>query len=67
MTIRKTLLPRQNRQAQAEGPEPTGDGPNALQKQAAVYGNIARKALADCKKDMRADEALERRRNNSGQ
>lgn len=67
MTIRKTHLPTQNEQAEAGGPEPTGDGPNALQKQAALYGNIARKALADCKKGMRADEALERRRNNSGQ
>ena len=47
--------------------EPTGDGANQLQQQAAAYGNIARKALENCKKGLSADEALQRRRNRSGQ
>ncbi len=67
MTIRKTRPFTQNEQARTDGGEPAGDGPSALQQQAALYGNIARKALDECKNGLSADEALERRRNRSGQ
>ncbi len=67
MTIRKTRPFTQNEQARTDGGEPTDAGPNALQQQAALYGNIARKALDECKNGLSADQALERRRNRSGQ
>ena len=67
MTMRKTRPLTQTAQARTGGDDPSGGEPNALQQQAAVYGNIARKALEDCKQGISADEALERRRNRSGQ
>jgi hypothetical protein len=67
MTIRKILPFTKTAPARTDGGDPSGGGPNPLQQQAAVYGNIARKALEDCKKGLSADEALDRRRNRSGQ
>ena len=67
MTARKTRPLTQNQQVQAVGGDPEGGGPSAVQQQAAIYGNIARKSLEDCKRGLTADEAVERRRNRSGQ
>ena len=67
MTMQQTRTHVQHQPVQILGADPVGDGTNGLQQQAAAYGNIARKALENCKKGLSADEALQRRRNRSGQ
>ena len=67
MTLRKILPWTQPAPVRATGGDPESGNPSAVKHQAAAYGKIARKALDDCKQGMTADEALERRRNTSGQ
>lgn len=67
MTLQQTRTHVQNLQTPAGEGDPLADGPSGLQQQAAAYGNIARKALEDCKQGLTADEALQRRRNRSGE
>jgi hypothetical protein len=67
MTIRKLFPQTRTPQARTDDGQPSDAGPSPLQQQAAMYGNIARKALDDCKQGLSADEALDRRRNRSGQ
>jgi hypothetical protein len=67
MTIRKTRPPAQVEQVRTDGDSEAGEGPDALQQQAALYGDIARRALEECTNGMRAEDALARRRNRSGQ
>lgn len=67
MTVRKLFPLTRAPQAQADDGHPSDAGPSPLQQQAALYGKIARKALDDCKQGLSADEALDRRRNRSGQ
>jgi hypothetical protein len=67
MTTQQTHTHLQHQQTQTPTADPLGSGTHELQQQAAAYGNIARKALENCKKGLSADEALQRRRNRSGQ
>jgi hypothetical protein len=67
MTAQQIRTHVQHQPPQNLGGDPAGGGTNGLQQQAAAYGNIARKALESCKKGLSADEALQRRRNRSGQ
>jgi hypothetical protein len=67
MTAQQIRTHVQHQPAQVLGGDSAGGGAHGLQQQAAAYGNIARKALENCKKGLSADEALQRRRNRSGQ
>jgi hypothetical protein len=67
MTLRKMLSWTNTAPQQVRGGDPDSGDSHDVRNQAAAYGQIARKALEDCQQGMTADEALARRRNNSGQ
>jgi hypothetical protein len=67
MTLRKLIPLTRTPQTRTEGDQPGDAGPSPVQQQAAMYGTIARKALEECKQGLSADQALDRRRNRSGQ
>lgn len=67
MTLRKLIPLTRTPQTRTEGDPPADAGPSPVQQQAAMYGKIARKALEECKQGLSADQALDRRRNRSGQ
>jgi hypothetical protein len=67
MTLRKIHPQTQPLPVRATGGDPESGHSDSVKHQAAAYGKIARKALDDCQQGLAADEALERRRNSSGQ
>ncbi len=67
MTTQQTRTHLPTQPAQVLDSEPAGGSPSGLLQQAATYGNIARQALENCQLGLSADEALRRRRNQSGQ
>ncbi len=67
MTLRKVHPRTQPAPVQGIGGDSESGNTDSVKHQAAAYGKIARQALDDCKQGLAADEALERRRNSSGQ